>query len=214
MDISFSFADSIVIGAATYWITQAAVAVSAAAGVLEAGRKHFDLFGMLVVGLTAALGGGSIRDMLLDRNVFWVHDQTYLIVALLAAFVTFFVARRVALDPRLFLVPDALGLALFTVAGTKVALALEVPWLVASFMGVITGVMGGVLRDVLCNEEPVVFQGPLYATAAWAGALALIVFYALGLASPYAELATGGLIFLARLVAIRWEIGLPRFRTR
>ena len=214
MDLSLSLPHSIVIGAATYWITQAAVAVSAAAGVLEAGRKRFDLFGMLVVGLTAALGGGSIRDLLLDRGVFWVHDQTYLIVALLAAFVTFFLARRVALDPRLFLVPDALGLALYTVVGTKVALALDAPWLVASFMGVITGVMGGVLRDVLCNEEPVVFQGTLYATAAWAGSLVLIVLYALGLPSPYAELATGALIFLARLAAIRWDIGLPRFRAR
>lgn len=214
MDFSFSLSGSITIGAATYWITQAAVAVSAAAGVLEAGRKRFDLFGMLVVGLTAALGGGSIRDMLLDRNVFWVYDQTYLVVALAAAFVAFFLARRVALDPRLFLIPDALGLALYTVVGTKVALSLGIGWLVASFMGVITGVMGGVLRDVLCNEEPVVFQGTLYATAAWVGALALILAYALGLASPYAELATGGLIFLARLVAIRWEIGLPRFRAR
>jgi uncharacterized membrane protein YeiH len=214
LDLSFSMPGSIVIGAATYWITQAAVAVSAAAGVLEAGRKRFDLFGMLVVGLTAALGGGSIRDLLLDRGVFWVHDQTYLIVALVAAFVTFFLARRVALDPRLFLIPDALGLALYTVVGTKVALALDAPWLVASFMGVITGVMGGVLRDVLCNEEPVVFQGTLYATAAWVGSLVLIALYGLGLASPYAELATGALIFLARLAAIRWDIGLPRFRTR
>jgi uncharacterized membrane protein YeiH len=81
-------------------------------------------------------------------------------------------------------------------------------------MGVITGVMGGVLRDVLCNEEPVVFQGTLYATAAWTGSLVLIFLFGLGLASPYAELATGALIFLARLAAIRWDIGLPRFRTR
>jgi uncharacterized membrane protein YeiH len=212
VDSSISLANSVVIGAATYWITLVAVAVSAAAGVLEAGRKRFDLFGMLVVGLAAALGGGSVRDLLLDRGVFWVHDQTYLIVALVAAFVTFFLARRVALDPRLFLIPDALGLALYTVVGTKVALALEAPWLVASFMGVVTGVMGGILRDVLCNEEPVVFQGTLYATAAWAGSLVLIVLYALGLTSPYAELVTGALIFLCRLAAIRWDIGLPRFR--
>lgn len=212
MDSSIDLADSIVIGAATYWITLVAVAVSAAAGVLEAGRKRFDLFGMLVVALAAALGGGSVRDLLLDRGVFWVHDQTYLIVALVAAFVTFFLARRVALDPRLFLIPDALGLALYTVVGTKVALALEAPWLVASFMGVITGVMGGILRDVLCNEEPVVFQGALYATAAWIGSLVLIALYAIGLGSPFAELATGALIFLGRLAAIRWDIGLPRFR--
>lgn len=156
-----SLSATVTLGAATYWITQVAVAVSAAAGVLEAGRKRFDLFGMLVVGFAAALGGGSIRDLLLDRAVLWVHDQTYLIVALAAGFATFFLARRVPLPLRLFLVPDALGLALHTVVGTKVALAVGAPWLVASFMGVVTGVMGGVLRYVLCNEEPVVFQGTL-----------------------------------------------------
>ena len=209
-----SVSTTIVIGAATYWITQSAVAVSAAAGVLEAGRKRFDLFGMLVVGLAAALGGGSIRDVLLDRPVFWIHDQTYLMVALGAAFFTFFLARRISLPARWFLVPDALGLALYTVVGTKVALAMGAPWLVASFMGVVTGVMGGVLRDVLCNEEPVVFQGTLYATLAWVGALLLIGLFALGIPSPWAELGTGALIFLGRLAAMRWDIGLPKFEAR
>jgi uncharacterized membrane protein YeiH len=209
-----SLSSAITLGAATYWITQAAVAVSAAAGVLEAGRKRFDLFGMVMVGLAAALGGGSIRDVLLDRPVFWIADQTYLVVAVAAGFATFFIARTVALPARVFLLPDALGLALFTVVGTKVALALDAPWLVASFMGVVTGVMGGVLRDVLCNEEPVVFQGTLYATVAWLGALLLIGLYAAELGSPYAELAAGVLMFLGRMAAIQWNIGLPRFRAK
>jgi uncharacterized membrane protein YeiH len=134
----------------------------ASAGVLEAGRKRYDLFGMIVVALAAALGGGALRDLLLDRPVFWVADQTYLVAAFAAAFVTFFLARAFVLPPRLFLIPDAAGLALFTVTGTKAALAWGAPWLVASVMGVITGVMGGILRDVLCNEEPLVFQGNLY----------------------------------------------------
>jgi uncharacterized membrane protein YeiH len=209
-----SVTTSVVIGTATYWITQTAVAVSAASGVLEAGRKRFDLFGMIIVGLAAAIGGGSIRDVLLDRPVFWVQDQTYLVVAIVAAFITFFLARRVPLPPQLFLVPDALGLALYTVVGTKVALVMGAPWLVASFMGVITGVMGGILRDVLCNEEPVVFQGTLYATLAWGGALSLIGLYALPIATPWPELAAGALIFAGRLIAMRWEIGLPKFQAR
>lgn len=199
---------------AMYWFAQAAVAVCAASGVLEAGKKRFDLFGMVVIALAAALGGGSLRDMLLDRPVFWVHDQTYLLVALLTGLLTFFIARWIKLPARLFLIPDAAGLALFTVTGTSAALALQTPWFVASFMGVVTGVVGGILRDVLCNEEPLVFQGALYATAAWLGAVMLIVQLELGVDGVVASLATGILIFTIRVAAIRWELELPRFRAR
>ena len=195
-------------------ISLGAVAMMAAAGVLEAGRKRFDLFGMVVVALAAALGGGSLRDVLLDRPVFWVADQTYLIAALIAALLTFFLARIFALPARLFLIPDAAGLALFTISGTKAALAWGAPWLVASFMGVITGVMGGILRDVLCNEEPLVFQGTLYATAAWTGALVFLGLMTGGIDTGTAAMAGGVLIFLLRVAAIRWGIALPRFTAR
>jgi len=195
-------------------ISLVAVAMMAAAGVLEAGRKRFDLFGMVVVAVAAALGGGSLRDMLLDRPVFWVADQTYLIAALLAALLTFFLARLFSLPARLFLIPDAIGLALFTITGTKAALVWGAPWLVASFMGVITGVMGGILRDVLCNEEPLVFQGTLYATAAWAGALLFLGLLSCDLDGGLAAVLGGLLIFAVRVAAIRWSIGLPRFTAR
>jgi uncharacterized membrane protein YeiH len=199
---------------ATYWITQLAVAVSAAAGVLEAGKKRFDLFGMILIAFAAALGGGSLRDLLLGRAVFWVTDQNCLLVALGAGLATFFAVRWVRVSANMFLIPDAAGLALFTVAGTNVALAAGVPWLVASFMGVITGVMGGVLRDVLCNEEPLVFRGTLYATVAWAGSLLLILAIGHGADPGGAAIAAGILIFVVRLIAIRWDIGLPKFRSR
>jgi uncharacterized membrane protein YeiH len=200
------------ISAIIYSFTQSAVAVMAAAAVLEAGKRHFDLFGMMVIAMTAALGGGTLRDLLLDRTVFWVADQTYLFVAMGAGLLTFFLARRIDLPNRLFLIPDAIGLALFTVAGCKVALLLETPWLVASFMGVITGVMGGVLRDVLCNEEPLVFQGPLYATAAWCGALLLIGLLQLQVDTTLAALIAGSTIFLLRMAALYWDLGLPKYQ--
>ncbi len=195
-----------------YWLSQAAVASLAAAAVIEAGRKRYDLFGMLVVAVTAALGGGSLRDMLLDRPVFWVSDQTYLLTALGAALLAFFVVRRWRLPMRFFLVWDALGLALFTVVGTRVALNMEAAWLVASFLGVVTGVMGGILRDILCNEEPLVFQGPLYATAAWAGALVYIVLIEQGLVGVVPALVAGSLILLLRWAALRWAWRLPAYR--
>jgi uncharacterized membrane protein YeiH len=196
----------------TLILTQAAVAVSAASGVLEAGKKRFDLFGMLLISFAAALGGGSIRDVLLDRTVFWVRDQDFLFIALSAGMVTFFLARWIRVSRQAFLLPDAAGLVMFTIAGTNVALGLSAPWFVASFMGVITGVMGGVLRDILCNEEPVVFQGSLYATIAWVGALVFIALLHFGVEANLAAILTGVGMFVSRLAAIRWNIGLPVFR--
>ena len=114
----------------------------------------------------------------------------------------------------LFLIPDAAGLALFTITGTKAALVWGAPWLVASLMGVVTGVVGGILRDVLCNEEPLVFRGNLYATPAWLGALAYIGLLERGADPGAVALGAGSGIFLLRLVGIRWGIELPRFSAK
>lgn len=198
----------------TLILTYVAVAVSAASGVLEAGKKKIDLFGMMLIAFATALGGGSVRDILLGRPVFWVREQDFMFVAVGAGVLTFFLARWVRISTRAFLVPDAAGLALFTVVGTNVALAMNAPWFVASFMGVITGVVGGVLRDVLCNEEPVIFQGTLYATAAWGGALMLVLLRHYDVPAAYAAPITGAGIFLLRMAAIRWNIGLPVFRLK
>ena len=196
------------------WLGLAAVALMAAAGVLEAGRKRFDVFGMVIVALAAALGGGTVRDVLLERPVFWVEDQTYLLVALATALATFFLARVLNLPVGLFLIPDAAGLVLFTITGTKAALVWGAPWLVASLMGVVTGVVGGILRDVLCNEEPSVFRGNLYATPAWLGALAYTGLLEWGANTGAVALGAGFGIFLLRLVGVHWGIELPRFSAK
>ena len=198
-----------------YWVGMAAVAVCALTGVLDSRRKQMDLVGALLVGVATALGGGTVRDLLLDRNVFWVADQTYLIVAVLTGFLTFFIARRYDIPPRLFLIPDAVGLALFTVAGTQAALLWHAPWLVASLMGVITGVFGGILRDILCNDVPMVFlKGELYASAAWLGAMTLIGAQALDLSPLISTWAALVVTLLIRLAAIRYAITLPAWRSQ
>ncbi|MBD3669522.1 MAG: trimeric intracellular cation channel family protein [Gammaproteobacteria bacterium] len=202
------------LGSYMYWIMLTGVAVSAAAGALEAGKKRFDLFGIIIVAIAAALGGGSVRDMMLGRAVFWAKDQTYLLVAIIAALITFFIARRIRVSSQVFQVPDAVGLSLFAIAGTNTAWQMDVPWLVASFMGVVTGVVGGVIRDVLCNEEPLVFQGTLYATAAWAGSLIYILLRSQYIDAMIAAFVASGFILLIRLGAIYWNIGLPTFRIR
>jgi len=195
-----------------YWITMIAVIVSSASGVLKAGFKQFDLFGVIIIAIATGLGGGSLRDMLLDREVFWIRDQGFFIASLCSAIVIFLSARLIVIPPRFFLVADAAGLATFGIAGTLVSLMVGAPWLVASFMGVMTGTMGGIFRDVLCNEPPVVFQSPLYATVSWAGSLFFIVLLYINLEVTIAASIAGLSIFIARLLAIYFNISLPRFR--
>ncbi len=195
-----------------YWITLLAVIVSSASGVLKAGFKQFDLFGVIIIAVATGLGGGSLRDMLLDRDVFWINDQIFFIASLGSAISIFITARIVTVSPRFFLVADAAGLATFGVAGTLVSLMVGVPPLIASFMGVMTGTMGGIFRDVLCNETPVVFLSPLYATVSWAGSLLFILLLQLGVDITSAAIFSGLGIFLSRLLAMRFNISLPRFR--
>ncbi len=195
-----------------YWIVLVAVIVSSASGVLKAGFRQFDLFGVIVIAIVTGLGGGSLRDMLLDQAVFWIRDEIFFIASLASAIVIFIIARLVVISNKFFLIPDAAGLAAFSVAGTLSALMVGSPWLVASFMGVMTGIMGGVFRDVLCNETPIVFKSPLYATLAWLGALLFIGLLNLNLDPTLSAIFSGVLIFIARLLAIRYKLGLPRFK--
>ncbi|MCF6190492.1 MAG: trimeric intracellular cation channel family protein [Cocleimonas sp.] len=195
-----------------YWITLLAVIVSSASAVLKAGFKEYDLFGVIIIAVSTGLGGGSLRDMLLDRDVFWIQDQIFFIASLGSAVVVFITARLFVISPRFFLIPDAAGLATFGIAGTLVALMLGTPLLVASFMGVMTGIMGGIFRDILCNEPPLVFSSPLYATVSWLGSLFFILLLHLNISTSLAAIISGLVIFIARLLALKYDINLPRFR--
>lgn len=195
-----------------YWITLFAVIVSSTSGVLKAGFQKFDLFGVIIIAVATGLGGGSLRDMLLDRDVFWIRDQAFFIASIASAMVTFVIARFVVMSPRLFLIPDAAGLATFGIAGTLVSLMVGAPWLVASFMGVMTGTMGGIFRDLLCNEPPIVFQSPLYATVSWGGSLLFIGLLHFHMDVASAAIIAGSIIFFSRLLAIRFNLSLPKFR--
>ncbi|WPE16593.1 trimeric intracellular cation channel family protein [Candidatus Thioglobus autotrophicus] len=197
-----------------YWISLVAVVVSSASGVLKSGFRQFDLFGVVIIAITTGLGGGSLRDMLLDIDVFWIQDQIFFIVSLASALIIFIGARFVSISPKFFLIPDAAGLAAFSIAGTMVALTAGAPWLVASFMGVITGTMGGIFRDLLCNETPIVFKSPLYATAAWLGSLGFITLLHFEISIILSAVISGLCIFATRLIAIRLDLGLPKFQLK
>ncbi|HEY0666320.1 MAG TPA: trimeric intracellular cation channel family protein [Gallionella sp.] len=196
-----------------YLLDLCAVAVCAVTATLEAHRRELDLFGVVVIAVIAGIGGGTLRDILLGRlPVYWIHDPVYVVVGAVAAILTFFFGRTLRLPKNFFLIPDAVGLALFTVIGTSIALKLGTPWLIAALMGVITGVFGGVIRDILCNEVPLIFRTDIYATASLAGALLLIVLDAYSINHHTAILLSMTCIIVVRLVAIRWHIQLPRLR--
>jgi uncharacterized membrane protein YeiH len=118
-----------------YWITLLAVVVSSVSGVLKAGSKQFDLFGVVIIAVATGLGGGSLRDILLGRDVFWIHDQIFFIASLGSAVAVFITARVIVLSPKAFLVADAAGLATFGIAGTLASLMVGAPPSVSEFYG-------------------------------------------------------------------------------
>ncbi|TCJ18183.1 trimeric intracellular cation channel family protein [Parasulfuritortus cantonensis] len=196
-----------------YVLDLCAVSVCAITATLEARRSELDLFGVTVIAVIAGIGGGTVRDLLLGRlPVYWVYDASYVVVGLVAGTLTFFLARRLVLPKNFFLIPDAVGMALFTVIGTSIALGLGTPSLVAALMGVITAVFGGVIRDILCNEVPLIFRTDIYATASLAGAGVLIALDALGIGHNAAVLIAMVGTVAIRLAAMRWHIQLPRLR--
>ena len=197
-----------------YGLGLAASVVCSITGVLVARDKGIDLFGALMAAVATSLGGGTVRDLLLGRKIFWMADETYLWVTVISGFITFFITRIRHLPERLFLIPDAIGLALFAVVGTQVALDWHMPWLTASLLGVITAVFGGLLRDIIINEVPLVFTSELYATAAWFGAITLIMLDTLGFNVKLAAWIALAVCITVRMMAIRWKITLPRFHHR
>lgn len=189
------------------------VAVFAITGALMAGRKSMDLFGVLVIAIITALGGGTLRDAILGNHpVSWIRDDVYILVATLAAVGTVIWVRLTRpINETGLLVADAFGLAVFTVIGTQVALNYGVPVSAAVIMGVMTGVAGGVMRDIICNEIPLIFQKEIYATACIVGSLAYIGLQSLGLHEDLGIAICIALVLTIRLAAIRWHLELPRF---
>lgn len=194
-------------------IDLAGVAVFAVSGALAAGRKSLDLLGVVVLATVTAIGGGTLRDLLLDRHpVFWVANPLYLLVIAGAALATVLYTRRRKPPRKALAVADALGLAFFVIAGAQLAEAAGLPALSVVVMGVITGTAGGVTRDVLAAEIPLIFRrGELYATAALAGVVAYLLLVRLGIPREAAALAGMTGIVLLRFAAILWGLRLPTF---
>lgn len=189
----------------------AGVSVFAVSGALAAARKNLDLLGVVVVATVTAIGGGTIRDVLLNRDVFWILRPVYLYVILGAALATLVYTRRFQPPERALAIADAFGLAFFSLSGAQIAEMQGHSDVVAVVMGALTGVAGGVLRDILSTEIPLILRkGQIYATAAIVG---VVVYLAL---EPYIDrnvAAYVGMFSIAalRLGAIAWNWTLPVF---
>ncbi|MBA3345595.1 MAG: trimeric intracellular cation channel family protein [Gemmatimonadales bacterium] len=194
-----------------YLLELLGVAVFAVSGVLADGRKGLDLLGAVVIAVVTAIGGGTLRDVLLDRHpIFWIANVTYLWVILAATLVTLGYVRFRVASRRALLVADALGLAFFTIGGVQVAQQAGHSDPIALLMGAITGVAGGVLRDVLTAQIPLVLRpGRLYATAAIVGGAVYLLSAGAGAPKDAAALAGMAAIVALRLAAILWGLELP-----
>ena len=198
------------------WIEYYACAVCAISGVLAAEGKRIDLFGAVVLALVTAVGGGTIRDVCLDTQVFWLKNPGTLLAALLAALATFLWVRYLRVPGRALLVADAFGLALFGIVGTEKALLLGASEVSAVVLGIVTGVAGGIMRDVLRSEIPWVFRAEvhLYATTVFFGALVFVLLHRFLPPSETHRYIAMSVILLLRIAAMRWGLRLPMFRMR
>jgi uncharacterized membrane protein YeiH len=192
------------------------VAVFAASGALAAVRRSLDPVGVLVLAIVTATGGGTLRDVLMDRHpIFWISSPETIGVSGLAALVTWLWVRKFPPPDKALQYADALGLAFFSIAGARIAQAGGLAPFAATIMGAITGCAGGLIRDVLVAEVPLVFrQSELYVTACIAGVALYVCLAALGAALETASILGMAAIVIIRLASIRWSITLPVIRMR
>jgi uncharacterized membrane protein YeiH len=193
-----------------YWIDLFGVFVFAISGALAADRRGMDLFGFIAIALLPAIGGGTVRDIVLDAPVFWVQDPIYLWLIVAAGILTFLSAPLIRRVERSLLWADAIGLSVFCAAGAAKALTLSGSPSIAVAMGVVTAVLGGIIRDVVCNDIPLVLRQDIYATAAFAGALTCVLLRVLGLDGAFSLWIGAAVCFVVRGSALIWGWSLPR----
>jgi uncharacterized membrane protein YeiH len=189
-----------------------AVTAQAMTAALVAGRRSMDWFGVGMLGSVTALGGGSLRDMLLGHYpLLWVENPSYLLLTAGAALVTIMFARVVHRLHLAFLVLDAIGLVVFTIAGCNVALQMHQPLMIVIVAGMITGCAGGVLRDILCNDVPLLFRSELYASVSVVTGVIYVAPLGMGLNHEIATALAFAVGLSFRLLAIRFKWEMPKF---
>ena len=190
-----------------------AIIAEAMSGALAAGRRNMDLFGVAVIAFLTALGGGTVRDILLGNfPVTWTQHPGYIYMTLTGGLVTIVIARFMRHLHQLFLVLDAIGLVAFTIIGCNVALELGYEPIVMVMSGITTGIFGGIIRDIMCGRVPQVLRREIYACVSLVVALLYLLLPRQGVGEDVTQLAAFSVGLLLRMAAIRWRVSLPVFR--
>ena len=190
-----------------------AITAEAMSGALAAGRRNMDLFGVAVIAFLTALGGGTVRDILLGNfPVTWTQHPSYIYMTLTGGLVTIAIARFMRHLRQLFLVLDAIGLVAFTIIGCNVALELGYEPIVVVMSGITTGIFGGIIRDIMCGRVPQVLRREIYACVSLVVAVLYLFLLRQGVDEGVTQLAAFSVGLLLRMVAIRWRVSLPVFR--
>lgn len=191
------------------------VLIFALTGALAASRAQLDAIGFAFIACLTALGGGTLRDILLDRPVFWIENPHVLAICLLAAFMVFLTAPLMESRYKWLLWLDSFALAIAVPAGVAIATSLNHSAPIVIIMGMTTATMGGLMRDVVCNEVPLVLkQGELYVSAAFGGASAAVIAMQLGMPLPASLIVCGALTWIMRSGSIQFGWRLPVYRSR
>ena len=189
-----------------------AIAVFSVTVVIAAEKKNMDIFSVVVLGLITALGGGTIRDVILNHTpVFWIADTNYFWVSFISSLIFFFFARTSFFSYKILLVADAVGVSMFNIQALEMTLQLNCPGGIAIVMGIITGIAGGMMRDILAQDKPLLLKRELYATPLLIGGIVYLLLKKLGL--PNDVVFWSGIIsaLLIRLGAIRYNLYFPEF---
>ncbi|MDE5561763.1 MAG: trimeric intracellular cation channel family protein [Bacteroidaceae bacterium] len=184
----------------------------ALSGIRLASAKHFDVFGAWIVGMATAIGGGTLRDIMLGVNPFWMMNEIYFIWCAIAVLFVHIFAKYLVKQENTWFIFDTIGLALFNVVGIEKTLQMGFPMWTAITMGSVTGAAGGVIRDVLINEVPLIFRKEIYALACVAGGIVYSILYTMGFDATINALASSVVVITVRCLAVRFSWHLPIVR--
>ena len=183
----------------------------AISGALSAARKHFDLFGGIFLGFVTAIGGGTLRDMMLNAPVAWLHNIMYFYIVLIAVILTFLFHNVIEKYSKTLFLFDTIGISIFTIIGLQKGLALDIHPILAVMMGVLTAVFGGIVRDMMCVDIPLIFRKEIYATACLVGGCFYLLLLWLGCNDFVSVLVPSIIIFIVRTLSVVKNWSLPKF---
>ena len=184
----------------------------AMSGTLIAIHKKLDPFGIFIIAFVTAVGGGTLRDILIDRNpVNWMQDLNYIYVIIAATIFTILIRNKIDYLRKSLFLFDTIGLGIFTIIGTEIGIQQNYHPIISIILGTITATFGGVIRDILCNEIPVIFKKEIYASACIIGAIAFVVLSRLEISTPINYIFTTLIVIIIRLIAVKFKLSLPTF---